>query len=442
MTSNTSPTSWTCPFCPLLCDRLSIGTNTDTALTLSGTDCPRASRALAQFGPRPAQTQPHLNGQPLGFADAIGVAAQWLAQARQPLFAGMATDVAGTRALYRLANASAAIIDHAHGRSLMRSLTAMQDRGAFTTTLSEVRARADLIVCFGPTPSTRYPAFFTRCGVGVMPRDAASPAQREVIFVGSAVDADLERSAHADTVIQRAVPLQGDLYETIALLNTRVDPLLRGKPMPGIAPAIDALATRMLEARYVTLVWNTADLPGEHAALLVEGLDRLTKSLNLTTRAGCLALGGDDGAATVNQTLTWMSGLPLRTGVHRSGLEHDPHRYDTARLLDEEAVDALVWVASFGADLPPPTSNAPTIVLGHPGLAPLCADRQAPTLFIPVSTPGIGSTGHLFRVDGGIVLPLVPIYEDTLPGVAQVAAQIAQSLEALRTTCTPTEAAR
>ncbi|MEM5339484.1 formylmethanofuran dehydrogenase [Paraburkholderia azotifigens] len=435
MTSNTSPPSWTCPFCPLLCDRLSIGT--DTALTLSGTDCPRAARALAQFGPHPAEARPHLNGQPLGFADATGVAAQWLAQARQPLFAGMATDVAGTRALYRLANASAAIIDHAHGRSLMRSLTAMQDRGAFTTTLSEVRARADLIVCFGPTPSTRYPAFFSRCGVGAMPRDAAGPARREVIFVGGAIDAGLERNAHADTVVQRAVPVQDDLYETIALLNARVDPLLRGKPMPDVAPAIEALAARMLEARYVTLVWNTADLPGEHAALLVEGLDRLTKSINLTTRAGCLALGGDDGAATVNQTLTWMSGLPLRTGVHRSGLEHDPHRYDTAHLLDDEAVDALVWVASFGADLPPPQGGVPAIVLGHPGLAPICADRQAPTLFIPVSTPGIGSPGHLFRVDGGIVLPLVPIYEDTLPGVAQAAAQIEQSLRASRTNADP-----
>jgi len=311
-----------------------------------------------------------------------------------------------------------------------------------------VRARADLIVCFGPTPSTRYPAFFSRCGVGARPRDAAGPARREVIFVGGAVDADLERDAHADTVIQRAVPVQGDLYETIALLNTRLDPLQRGKPMPGIAPALEALASRMLEARYVTLVWNTADLPGDHAALLVEGLDRLTKSLNLTTRAGYLALGGDDGAATVNQTLTWMSGLPLRTGVHRSGLEHDPHRYDTARLLDDEAVDALVWVASFGADLPPPPSGVPAIVLGHPGLAPICADRQGPTLFIPVSTPGIGSTGHLFRVDGGVVLPLVPIYEDTLPGVAHVAGQIAQSLKASQanaasmTPSAPKEAAR
>ncbi|MGE8475171.1 MAG: formylmethanofuran dehydrogenase, partial [Paraburkholderia hospita] len=130
------------------------------------------------------------------------------------------------------------------------------------------------------------------------------------------------------------------------------------------------------------------------------------------------------------QTLTWMSGLPLRTGVHRTGLEHDPHRYDTQRLLDERAVDALVWVASFGADLPPPQTGMPTIVLGHPGLAASSTDRHGPTLFMPVSTPGIGSAGHLFRTDGGVVLPLVPVYEDSLPTVAHVAAQIAHALAA------------
>jgi formylmethanofuran dehydrogenase subunit B len=432
MTSISSPTSWTCPFCPLLCDRLSIGA--DATLTLNGTDCPRAARSLAQFGTRPAHVQPVRDGKPASLDDAIRVAAQWLGVARQPLFAGMATDVAGTRALYRLANASAAIIDHAHGRSLMRALTAMQDRGAFTTTLSEVRARSDLIACFALTPTARYPDFFKRCGIGVKPADATGPAQRDVIFVGCDVDADLARIAQPATVSQRSIPSQGDLYETVALLNTRVDWLLKDRPMPGNACALESLAAQMLAARYVTLVWNTADLPGDHAALLVEALDRLAKSINVKTRAGTLALGGDDGAATVNQTLTWMSGLPLRTGIHRSGLEHDPHRYDTARLLDERAVDTLVWIASFNADLPPPQTDMPTIVLGHPRLASVCADRHGPTLFIPVSTPGIGSAGHLFRADGGVVLPLVPIYDDTLPTVAHVAGQIAQSHAALHST--------
>ncbi|HKT93266.1 MAG TPA: formylmethanofuran dehydrogenase [Paraburkholderia sp.] len=405
---------WTCPFCALLCDRFGVAQG--ETLTPAGTSCPRAARALAQFGSAPSPATPAVNGEPVDAQTALDTAAQWLARARQPLFGGMATDVAGARALYRVANACGAIVDHAHGRALMHGLTAMQDRGAFTTTLAEIRNRADLIVCVGSSPSARYPEFFARCAVG---RGASNvgPAQRTVVFLGCEADTDaaLVRRTGADTL---TVPLQGDLYDTVATINA----LLAGKSLRAPAdPALNTLVQRMLAADYTAIVWIPADLPGTHATLLVEGFDRLLKTLNRTRRAGGLALGGDDGGASVNQTLTWLSGLPLRTGVHRSGLEHAPQRYDTARLLANHGVDALLWVSSFGADLPPPHTALPTIVLGHPGLAATCADREGPTVFVPVSTPGIGSPGHLFRADGGVVLPLTPVYEDTLPTVAAFA---------------------
>ncbi len=420
MTPTQSSPLWTCPFCPLLCDRFSV--DTGETLKPAGTHCPRATHALAQFGNHGSAATPLLNGQPADQRTALDTAAQWLRAARQPLFGGMATDVAGTRALYRLANATGAIFDHAHGQALMHGLTALQDRGSFTTTLAEIRCRADLIVCIGSTPSVRHPEFFARCGIGSTVSDAG-PAQRDIVFLGCDVDPAI---AQAHGVAAHTVALQGDLYDTLSTLNA----LLSRKPLQAADPALAALAAKLLAARYATLVWTPADLPGAHAALLVEALDRLLKTLNRTTRAGGLALGGDDGGATVNQTLTWLSGLPLRTGVHRSGLEHEPHRYDTAHLLADHAVDSLVWVASFTADLAPPPTGLPTIVLGHPRLAAACMDRPGPTVFIPVSTPGIGSAGHLFRADGGVVVPLTPVYTDTLPSVASVATELDKRLAA------------
>ncbi|WP_168788608.1 formylmethanofuran dehydrogenase [Paraburkholderia aromaticivorans] len=422
MTSTQSPSLWTCPFCALLCDR--FGVDTAGTLTPAGTHCPRATHALAQFENRPSAVTPLLNGQPADHRTALDAAAQWLRAARQPLFGGMATDVAGARALYRLANTTGAIIDHAHGRAMMHGLTAMQDRGSFTTTLAEIRCRADLIVCIGSMPSARHPEFFARCGIGSGASDAG-PAQRDIVFVGCDVDPAI---AQAHGVATHAIPLQGDLYDTLSTLNA----LLSRKPPQAADPALASLVEKLRAARYATLVWTPADLPGAHAALLVEALDRLLKTLNRTTRAGGLALGGDDGGATVNQTLTWLSGLPLRTGVHRGGLEHEPHRYDTARLLADRAVDSLLWIASFTADLAPPPTELPTIVLGHPRLAGACMDRPGPTVFLPVSTPGIGSPGHLFRADGGVVLPLTPVYTDTLPSVASVAIELDQRLAAQR----------
>ena len=46
-------------------------------------------------------------------------------------------------------------------------------------------------------------------------------------------------------------------------------------------------------------------------------------------------------------------------------------------------------------------------------------------MFIPVSTPGLGSAGHLSRFDSVVVLPLRPLRADGLPTVADVARRLA-----------------
>ena len=411
MNSTLSSPPWTCPFCALLCDR--FGVDAGETLKPTGTTCPRATRALAQFGGAPSQATSLVNGQPAAADAALDAAARWLRESRQPLFGGMATDVAGTRSLYRLANACGAIIDHAHGRALMHGLTALQDRGAFTTTLAEIRTRADLIVCIGSTtPSSRHPEFFARCGIG----ESAS-LQREIVFVGSEIDPALTGTA-SDGVSTHAIPLQGDLYDTIAALNAS----LTARPPRDTHPELAGLVRRMLDARYTAIVWTPADLPGEHATLLVEGIDRLLKTLNRTTRAGGLALGGGDGGATVNQVLTWLSGLPLRTRVRPDGLEHEPLCFDAARLLADDAVDSLLWVSSFDADLPPPAdrlaahrarpSRAGRRLYGRPGR----------TVFIPVSTPGIGSAGHCSAPTAAWCCRWPRCMRDTLPMLSRALA--------------------
>ncbi len=428
--------SWTCPFCALLCDGLAVPQEAvdGRAPALNGSTCPRAANALACFDPRTMAAAPCADGRPVTLPQALDAAARLLRESRRPLFGGLATDIAGTRALYALANHSGAVLDHAHGDAMTASLRALQDRGAFTTTLAEVRNHADLILCIGTQPSQKHPEFFRRCGL----TGSAQPCPRELAFLGTPIDpaaAQLPNTRCSEV----ALPEGEDLYQTLALLNALCRPRALADSQIASA-ALRDLSARLLAARYAVLVWTPATLcaqaGGKHAALLIEGIHHLVKTLNRTTRAGGLPLGGDDGGNTVNQAVTWLSGLPLRTHVHPGGLDHDPHRYGTERLLRDGDADALLWVASFTPDLPPPASRVPTVVLGHPALAASMAGR--PGVFIPVSTPGIGSAGHLFRTDGGIVLPLSPLRDDGLPTVAAVAAQL---LARLRQASAPMESA-
>lgn len=436
---------WIDPFCPLLSDR--IGVEPGDPPTPRHPGAARTARALAHF-PKQASGDAGValvDGVPASLEDAVSAAARLIGGWRQPLFGGLGTDVAGARALTRLAMRCGAILDHAHGEAATQALRALQDRGGYTCTLSEIRNRADLLVCIGVDPLAYAPDFFERCGIG-----EAVPAapDRQIVFVpggpGPACAAALQG---LPGVRVQTLDLHGDdLHVTLAELNAACygRTLARGS---GDWPALQGLAARLREARYAVLVYAPSQLPGAHSALLIETIGRVIKTLNRTTRAGALTLGGADGSASVAQAATWLTGLPPRTALYARGFEHDPHRFGTQRMLASGAADGLLWVSSFSPDLLPPRgtgTSPPLVLLGHPSMAVRYSggragdsnDDPTPAVFIAVSTPGVNAPGHLFRADGGIVLALKPFTTTSLPGVDVIAQRLLARLESGRGSAT------
>src|SRR5690606_35903505 len=188
-----------------------------------------------------------------------------------------------------------------------------------------------------------------------------APEARQVVFL-SARDAEVQRKPDrlegAAGVDAQVLDLKGsDLQRVLAELNAAC----AGRRLPRAGSdwaAIQSLAGQLQAARYAVLVYAPSHLPGQHAALLLEALGRVVKTLNKAGRAGAIALGGADGAATVSQTATWMTGLPLRTALHARGFDHDPHRFSSDRLLAGGAVDGVLFVSSFSPELSPPASPA------------------------------------------------------------------------------------
>lgn len=412
------PDVWIDPYCPLLGEHVPrLADEEPSADDADGLPV----RRLTHFdtASQDGAPSPQIDGADATLDDALRRAAGLLSTWRQPLFAGLGTDIAGARALTRLALRCGAILDHAHGEAMTQALRAQQDRGGFTTTLAEIHERADLVVCLGVDPATYAADFYARCGLRA-PTAFGEP--RRVVFV------------HATSSDPRndVLAMHGnDLHTTLAELNAAVHQrvLPRGS---ADWPTLQALANALRHARYAVIVYAPSALPGRHAALLIESIGRLVKTLNLHTRAATIALGPADGAASTQQVATWLTGLPLRTGLHPHGFEHDPHRYATARLLMDRAVDGVLWVSSFDPDLPYPLKEdavLPAIVLGHPGLAARLPGTQAPRVFIPVATPGVNARGHLFRSDAGVMLPLAPLLSTRLPGVGGVVERLHAMLD-------------
>lgn len=379
---------WTCPFCPLLCD--------DIVIDASAQPCPRLRDALTHFSDQDTNRRPEIDAQATDFSSALSAAATILGQAKRPLFGGLATDIAGARALYELAATHGAILDHLHGDALAAGTLEMQDRGAFFTTLSEIRSRADLVIVFASDPSRRYPRFYERAvGTGA-----------NIIHMGCET---------TDSLLKDADP-----FDILALWSALIE---TGRTH--LSDELAALSKRIEAAQYTAFIYEPAALPQPHAALAIEALHRIVKAFNRTVRAGALALTGDDGALSVNQTMTWLSGFPLRTRVaYGKPLDHDAHRYRTESLLKHRHVDALLWVSSFAPEALPASldDEMPVVVLGHAQTPAL--ERKGPTVFIPVATPAMDHNAHLFRVDTSVVAPLNAARKTSLPSVAQVVVEL------------------
>ncbi len=424
MTQLLSPGVWDevpCPFCGLVCDDLRVASKSGK-LDVIANGCPISTKAFAGLS-SPKSIAPRIAGKTASLENAAAAAAAILKKAKQPLIAGLGTDVAGMRALMQIADRIGAVVDHMNSVYFMSNVLALQDQGWLNTTLSEVRNRVDLLVIAGSDVVSYFPRFFERY---IWNRDSLFGSNvREVVYLGSSLDtqAGTAPDGRKPTVIACDITRIGEVASVLRCLITgqhlQVD-RVAGVPLADL----QQLAKRMQNARYGVLAWAVADFDFKHAELTVQSLCELVKDLNSSTRFSGLPLSGNEGDLTANQVCAWQSGFPVRTGFGSGRPEYDPRHFSAQRMLQKNEADALLWVSSFNEKRAPPKTAAPTVVLGRSGIS----FSREPDVYIPVATPGIDHSGHVYRTDNLVALPLRKLRESTLPSVALAVAEIEKAL--------------
>jgi formylmethanofuran dehydrogenase subunit B len=413
-----------CPFCGLLCDDLTVQRDSAGNLKVMENGCARA----VTFFERPiAAPSPRIQGKPATLPEAIAKAAEILINAKQPLIAGLGTEVQGMRAVMNLAEASQATLDHMNSNGFMRNTHVLQNSGWFTTTLTEVRNRVDLLVVVGTDITSVNARFFEREIWNEETMYGQDTSQREVVYLGGR---DLDTSAGVSPNGRKPDVFACDLDrvpEVVAALRALViGKKLHATDIAGIATIdLEKLAQRMLAAKYTVLAWAASALAVPHAELSVQNITELAVALNKTTRAAGLLLGGSDGDTSANQVSAWISGYPMRNSYSRNYPDFDPYLYAADRQLESGEADALFWVSSFNPERMPPASDVPTVVFGE---AHMTLDKE-PDVFIPVGTPGIDHKGTMFRIDSVVSLPLKQLRSNNLPTLAEVLRAIEQQLQ-------------
>jgi formylmethanofuran dehydrogenase subunit B len=436
----------TCPFCGLLCDDLEIS-RTGSALKVIKNGCPRSNAGFERT--LPAAT-PLVDGKEASLEAAIAAAAARIKAAKLPLYSGMATDVDGARAMMSLADQTCGVVDHALSEGQYRNIKVVQTSGWITSTLTETRNRADLIVIVGSDVHKLHGRFFERvvCAPKSMFEDIAQ--KRTIVFIGEGLDTSAATGPRIGEVITIPCP-NTRLMEVLGVISARLrgaelQPTRTGEHKRGILSALlpqswiastpveeiagiklsvlDALIEKIKAAKYGVMVWAPPALNFPQADLAVHLICEIVKDLNVTTRFAGLSLGGNEGAPSAASVATWQTGYPLRVSFANGKPEYDSYRYSVGRMVAENDGDLLVWLASFTTDIGPPSTRMPTIVLGTPGIRM----SQPPAVFIPVGTPGIDHAGTMIRCDNVVSLPMKDLGRSQLPRAADVLAAIEQAI--------------
>lgn len=438
------------PFCGTLTDDLKIE-RTGTTLKVVKNGSPRTNAWFERTLPA---AHPQVGGKDVSLDDAVAAAAKHIRESKQPLFGGLATDVEGVRATLALADRAGAVVDHALSEAGLRNHRVVQTSGWITSTLTETRNRADLIIIVGTDIAKLHDRFFERivCTPNSMFEDIA--AKRTVVFIGEGLDASAAKGPRVGEVIELPCP-NARLTEVLGVLSAR----LRGAALPtqqteaagggkkgGILSSllsrsrgggndgaevagvklslIDAVVEKCKAAKYGVMAWSGSSFNFPQADLAVHLISEIVKELNVTTRFAGLPLGGNEGAASFASVTTWQTGYPGRISYASGAPVFDPYRYSIGRMVADNEGDLLLWISSFTTDLGPPSTRMPTIVLGTPGLRM----SQPPQVFIPVGTPGIDHAGTLVRCDSVVSLPLKDLGRSRLPRAADVLAAIEKAL--------------
>lgn len=410
-----------CPFCGLLCDDLEVE-RTGAALTIKRNGCARARAGFERILPA---ASPAVGGKTASVAEAVAEAARIIRTARLPLISGMATDVEGARAALALADRAGAAIDHGLSDAQRRNFRVLQSRGWITTTLTETRNRADLLIIVGSDVASLHPRFLERV-VNVPDTMFDGPkAGRTVVFIGSGLDTQAAKGPGVAEVLSLECANER-VGEVVATLGARLKGArIAADTVAGIAlAAIDDLAERCRKASYGVVVWAPQALDFADADLVVHAIADLVRGLTPKQRFAGLPLGGNEGGTSAAAVCGWQAGFPLRVSFASGKPDYDPERYSTSAMLASGDADALLWVASIGFELSPPETSLPTIVLGTPGLA---MPRQ-PDVFIPVGTPGADHAGRMVRVDNVVSLPLLDLGRARLPRAADILSAIEAAL--------------
>lgn len=355
-----------------------------------------------------------IRGRAVPLGDAIVEAARLIAGSRSAVFAGLATDVAGGVAAIKLARQIGGVVDHTHAEAALRDLDVMRRAGWVVTTPAQARARADAVLLAGPGLDEAWPQHRHELQLDHAPSLFPDKTRHVVrLCPGRAAAA----GGDADTSVLTIGEDPAELHIALGVLRA----VLAGRPVRSDAALLQPLhdcASLLSSAHFGVVVWSAAWLD----ALSIEMLCGVIDDLNAKTCFAGLPVPPAGNAAGLAQVGGWMTGFPLRLAFAKNDPEHDPWRFDAARMIDSGEADMAVWISAFAPEPPPWRRAVPTVAIVASGTK----FRSPPEVEIGIGRPGVDHPSVVFDFAlGALACKQVPATPSaSAPSVAEILRRI------------------
>lgn len=447
----------TCPVCGCLCDDIELIIENGKVVDTRNT-CAMSESKFLNYNSEHRILKPLLrrNGKlvQVSFQEAVGKAAQILAEANYPILYGWSsTSCEAIRVGIELAEEVGGVIDNTsticHGPSTL----SIQDVGISSCTLGQVRHRADLVIYWGSDPWSSHPRHIERYTllpegrfeksewksylvktkaltslkkiesavriaptkkrtfVSAFPKERPYPAilkkGRKLIVI----DVRRTRTAEvADYFIQVEPNEDYELLETLRALIRDED--LDVNEVAGVPiDYLEEVADLMINCNFGVLFFGLGLTMSRGKLRNVDAALSLIRDLNQRTKFVIMPMRGHFNVSGADTVFTWQTGYPYAVDFSLCYPRYNPGETSAVDILLRRESDAALVVASD------PVANFPRKAAEHLVKNPLIvidphmnATAQMADIVFPSALVGIETNGTAYRMDH-VPLPLKKVVE-------------------------------
>lgn len=386
-----------CTLCGLMCDQSMPIAN----------QCDRLSRWLAAVPSRSRSSVPSDFKKYLKRAHLSADTLIWLD----------ACDVQTTRAAVQLARRVGATVHVGQSTGSHAVKSVIGSDGWLGTTLSELSARAELVVTLGDGILSQAPLLaerFFQSQTRTMQPHWVHISQHD-----SDVSPFFEASERGSTIAPHEVirwPRER-WFENLTQLALSLQQPSSQSPSAA-TQTIKNLADRLLAATQTVWLWDVDELYLPSDELIVRRMLSIARTLSERMRCALLPLDLNIGRVTAEETLLWLTGCPT-TATWSGDNWYRPSRFSGYSLEQwSSAFSEIIRVSSLASDRSLPNLAADLAIQ----TSPVKQDYE-----VQVAEVGRDCSGHLFRGDRGTVLYVQATSFGSLPTAAELLKQLMES---------------